>query len=65
MEQVIQNGYEVYGVEQHLMRYFSKPELELFFDSCGLREVGNLKWLSESEQLDINSWYGVVISRLK
>lgn len=41
--------------EVHKMRYFFKPEIELFLELNGLRLVGFEEWMTKKEP-DINTW---------
>jgi len=50
-------------VETHIMRYFFKPELELFFLKAGF-EMINLEGWMENEAASLHTWNAVVISRL-
>jgi len=47
--------------EQHLMRYFFLPELDIFATNAGLKLIAAYKWLTK-ESLG-TAWYGTAILR--
>lgn len=51
--------------EEHRMRYFFYPELELFLDHSGFKIIDNLEWMSNSSHLNWRNWNGLIISRKK
>jgi SAM-dependent methyltransferase len=53
--------YEV--TEKHSMRYFFKPELDLFLQKAGLNVLGFYDWLTFN-QPGYNTWAGVIICNI-
>ena len=51
--------------EKHQMRYFFIPELLMFLDNAGFKLIDTLKWMSLNEDLDCNTWYGIMIIQKK
>jgi hypothetical protein len=49
--------------EEHRMRYFSLPELELLFRSAGLRFLVAQEWLT-GRPLAFDTWSAVVVAQL-
>ena len=50
--------------EQHKMRYWFLPELEMFLEKNNFEIEKELSWFT-NDKLNQNSWYGVIIARKK
>jgi SAM-dependent methyltransferase len=49
--------------ETHRMRYLFAPELLFMLKSTGFAILDHFKWMSQTQPIGCDSWYGVVIAR--
>ncbi len=50
--------------EQHNIRYFFMPEINLFFETCGFEMLGSFEWMGQ-QQPNPKNWYTCVVARKK